>query len=332
MLGPALADQAPGAGMAKEMRAVASSCRADMQRLCADTRPGGGRIVECLRDNAEALSPDCNQAMSAMGEGRADATSPPKGATVTRNLAYGDKPKQRMDVYLPAHPQNAPIIVMVHGGAWAFGSKDASGVVANKVAHFLPRGYIFVSVETRLIPQADPLQQAGDVAAALASVQQKAASWGGDPSKLVLIGHSAGAHLVALVSADRTIAETAGAGPWLATVALDSAAYDVSAIMNRQGHPKLYDKAFGKDPDFWKQASPTLQLSAGATTLPPMLLVCSSLRDDSCPQAKTFASKAAGKAKVLPVALRHMPINAELGADNDYTRQVDAFLASVGVK
>jgi acetyl esterase/lipase len=189
-----------------------------------------------------------------------------------------------------------------------------------------------VSVETRLVPDADPLQQAADVAAALAGVQKNAASWGGDASKLVLMGHSAGAHLVALVSADPSIANSAGAKPWLATIALDSAAYNVAAIMKAR-HAKFYDTAFGADPAFWAKASPTMQMAKAPSksSAGHMLLVCSSLRSNSCPQAEAFASKAEGRAKVLPVALRHVPINATLGADNDYTRQVDAFLATVGL-
>lgn len=233
-----------------------------------------------------------------------------------------------MDVYLPPKARNAPIIVMVHGGAWKAGSKSAAGVVDNKVAHWLPQGFIFVSVETRLVPQANPLEQAQDVAAALASVQRKASGWGGDASRIVLMGHSAGAHLVALVSADRSIAEKAGVRPWAGTVALDSAAYDVTKIM-KQRHAGFYDDAFGSDPAFWTRVSPSLQAKGDG---PRMLLVCSSLRSNSCPQAQAFAAKAGRGTKVLPIALRHGPINAELGKQSAYTRQVDAFIASVGLR
>lgn len=257
--------------------------------------------------------------------GRADAAHV-AGARVENDIAYGARPEQRIDVYLPQNTRKSPIIVMVHGGAWAFGSKEARGVVDNKVAHWLPKGFIFVSVETRLLPTADPLQQAADVAAALAAVQRQAASWGGDPSRIVLMGHSAGAHLVALVSADHSIAQKAGVKPWAGTVALDSAAYDVSSIMERPNHPRLYDRAFGNDPLFWRKASPALFADA---TLPPMLLVCSSLRRDSCSQADGFAAKSRGQARALPVALRHAAINRSLGLEGSYTSQVDAFIKSL---
>ncbi len=65
-----------------------------------------------------------------------------------------------------------------------------------------------------------------DVARALAAVQARAGEWGGDASRVVLMGHSAGAHLVALLSADPTRAAAEGAGPWRSAVVLDSAAID----------------------------------------------------------------------------------------------------------
>lgn len=243
------------------------------------------------------------------------------------DMPYGTAARQMLDVYAPEDAHNAPIIVMVHGGGWAMGSKSSKNVVANKVRHWLPKGYIFVSVGYRLIPEANPLEQADDVAKALATVQEKAAAWGGDPSRIVLMGHSAGGHLVALISADHSIAENAGAKPWLATISIDSAALNVATVMNR-GRPELYQKAFGDDPAFWTKASPTLRLRS---TVPPMLMVCSSLRQMTCNQAREFAAKANGEVEVMPIALRHMPINTQLGANNDYTRSVDVFLNKLGL-
>jgi acetyl esterase/lipase len=328
---PALGQQAGYGAM--------QACRADFRSHCAGTVPGGGRIIQCLLAHESQLSGNCRMALASQRPGSRDHMSTetsnaaggsnrlPADVRIERDVAYGSAPQQRMDVYMPPNAKGAPVIVMVHGGGWAAGSKAAPGVVDNKVAHWVPRGFVFVSVETRLVPQANPLEQARDVAAALASVQRKAAGWGGDASKIVLMGHSADAHLVALVTADRSIAEKAGARPWAGTVALDSAAYNVVTIMERSHHPALYDNAFGADPNLWAKASPILQLKG---KLPPMLLVCSSLRRDSCPQAQAFAKSADGRVKVLPVALRHGEINVELGQDSDYTRQVDAFLAAVG--
>src|SRR6478735_6042840 len=109
--------------------------------------------------------------------GAADASIP--GVRVMSDVAYGDNSRQRMDVYVPAQrPTDAPIIVMVHGGAWAIGDKDMKRVYENKVRRWVPKGFIFVSVNNRLVPEANPIEQADDVARALAVVQRQASAWG----------------------------------------------------------------------------------------------------------------------------------------------------------
>jgi arylformamidase len=187
----------------------------------------------------------------------------PKGVTLRRDIAYGADPAQRLDVYLPPQPVRAPILLMVHGGGWRRGDKDNPGVIDNKVARWAPKGIIFVSVDYRMMPEAEPLTQAEDVARALAKVQELAPGWGGDPTNIILMGHSAGAHLVALVTAAPEIAAGQGAKPWKGSVLLDSGAMDVPAIMNAPHWP-LYDKAFGSDPAKWQAASPVHRL-AGPT-------------------------------------------------------------------
>lgn len=317
--------------------ASASACRADYRQFCRGLRPGGGAIASCLREHHASLMPTCSAALDRFNADRrrggaiSESSRLPQGVRIQHDLSYGQAAEQRLDLYRPDKlPTDAPIIVMVHGGGWARGSKAAANVVDNKVAHWLPKGMIFVSVETRLLPQADPLQQAQDVASALAFVQQKAVSWGGDANRIVLMGHSAGAHVAMLVTADAGLQTRAGVKPWRATVALDSGAYDVTALM-RAGHARLFDRAFGKDPAFWEKTSPLAQLK-DAKTLPPVLLVCSSLRRTSCEQARAFARKAGPKAEVLAVALRHGEINAKLGTPGIYTDDVDAFLSRQGVR
>lgn len=259
------------------------------------------------------------------------ALAAPSGAALPEpvEVAYGPDAAQAMDVYAQRGTRGAPVIVMVHGGAWQFGDKASRGVVDAKASRWVARGMVFVSVNYRLLPEARPLEQADDVARALALVQRRAADWGGDGSQVVLMGHSAGAHLVALLTADRARGDRAGLKPWLGTVALDSAAYDLVRVMERK-HYRFYDRAFGADPAYWQAASPTRQLSRPAV---PVLAVCSSERQDgACEQARDFAAKVnalGGRAEVLPQARSHREINVELGEDSDYTRQVEAFMASL---
>lgn len=261
----------------------------------------------------------------------AEASRPTSTANtqVWSDQRYGPDPRQSFDVHVPRRePGGAamPVIVMVHGGGWAHGDKSHDAVVDHKVVHWAARGTVLVSVNYRMLPDAQPLTQAKDVARALAKVQQLASQWGADPSCVVLMGHSAGAHLVALLSASPQMAMAEGAKPWLGAVLLDSAALNVVSIMRTPRHMRLYDDAFGKDESVWVATSPWHALTRAA---PPMLAVCSSRRDDSCQQAQDFVDKATSlgvRAERLPVDLSHRGINETLGKDSDYTRAVDTFL------
>jgi acetyl esterase/lipase len=254
----------------------------------------------------------------------------PPDVAIVRDVAYGADARQRFDVYVPKGARNAPVVVMVHGGGWRIGDKRSRGVVGNKVARWSRDGIVVISVNYRMLPGTDPVEQARDVARALAAAQRRMSEWGGDADRVVLMGHSAGAHLVALLHTNPSLATTFGARPWLGTVILDSAALDLVETMTMP-HLPLYTRAFGSDRDYWREASPYHHLAAGAK---PMLLVCSSLRRDSCPAANRFAARATSlgvRAEVLPIAKSHAAIDAELGAPGAYTEAVERFLRSLGL-
>lgn len=246
----------------------------------------------------------------------------PAGARSLLNQSYGPSPAQAYDAYLPASQGAAlPLIFMVHGGAWAIGDKAMGRVVDAKVARWVARGIALVSVNYRMLPEAPPDVQLADVALALQQVRAQAPGWGVDPARVVLMGHSAGAHLVALLAAQ-------AATPVLGTVALDSAAMDLTQIMG-QSHMRLYDRPFGTDPAYWRAMSPTLQLRAGAA---PVLAVCSTRRADSCAQAQGFVRQAGQmgvRANWLGQDLSHGEINAQLGLESAYTRAVEDFMAGL---
>lgn len=256
------------------------------------------------------------------------------------DVPYGADPAQRMDVYVPTSPTTgtnslvasavrAPVIFMVHGGGWRHGDKAMGRVVQEKVNRWVPKGFILISINYRMLPDAPVAVQERDVQAALMAAQQRAGTWGGDPSRFILMGHSAGAHLVALLNARAPQALREGAWPWLGTVSLDSAMMNVPARM-RAPHLPLYDDAFGTDPAYWVAMSPFHQWTAGA---PPMQMVCSAQRaDDPCQQSDAMARHVrnqGGRAEVLPQDLDHGEINAQLGLDSDYTRAVEAFMGSL---
>lgn len=245
-----------------------------------------------------------------------------------RDVAYGPDPAQRFDIDLPARTVGAPTVFYVHGGGWAFG--DKAWQVANKRARWTGAGVFFVSTNYRMRPVADPLEQARDVARALAEAQRVVARAGGDPGRFVLMGHSAGGHLVALLAARSDLAREAGAQPWRATVLLDAGSVDVVETMRSpRGRLRLFRNAFGDDPAFWRAVSPMHQL-AGATA--PILAVCASERRDSCAANRAFLDKAAGfgtRTQLMAQPLSHAGINRLLGEDNAYTREVERFVRTL---
>ncbi|WP_078117794.1 alpha/beta hydrolase [Thiosocius teredinicola] len=263
---------------------------------------------------------------------RVDAGALPSDIQITNDVPYGEHARHRFDVYAPHGVHDAPVVFMVHGGGWRRGDKAHDRVVENKVKRWLPRGFVFVSTNYRLVPDADPVRQATDVARALAAFQRRAAEFGADPRKVILIGHSAGAHLVALLTADPSLAAQQGVSPWLGAVLLDSAALNVPDTMRAPPRimRKVYKNAFGDDPNYWRKASPYHALVAKG---PPVLAVCSSQRrDDPCGAADSFVARmhALGRrGQVLPQPMSHREINEQLGLPGSYTTAVEAFMASI---
>ena len=246
------------------------------------------------------------------------------------DVAYGSNAKEKFDVYMPPTlVPGAPAILMVHGGGWWQGDKLDTPVVRNKVEAWVPTGVVFISVNYPLVPNANPLQQAQSVAKALAYAQRNAATWGADPDRFIVMGFSAGGHLVSLLAAQPSLATAQGARPWLGTVALDSAVYDVPAVMNNPYHPPLYDQAFGTDVALWNAASPMTQLRG---RIAPFLAVCTTQEANSCVRAQQFVDKAISygtAASVLPQNLTHGQINDQLGLPSAYTTQVSGFMSAL---
>jgi len=245
-----------------------------------------------------------------------------------QSISYGSDANQTFDVYAPKQTTGAPVIFMVHGGGWKRGDKNAAGVVDNKVKRWVNQGIVFISVNYRMLPDADPYVQAEDIARALAKAQQDAARWGADRNRFVLMGHSAGAHLVSLLAASPGLLQKFGASAPIGTVSLDSATLDVVQTMEGK-HFRLHDDAFGTNPAFWEKVSPWHAMSSRPA---PILAVCSTRRADACPQAVRFTDKAksfGGVGIVLRQDMTHGEINAKLGDDETYTQNVENFLSDL---
>jgi acetyl esterase/lipase len=130
-----------------------------------------------------------------------NATIPLSGLVVDTGVRYGPGPRGLMDVYRPAHPLAAklPVLVFFYGGAWQNGKRQDYKFVAAELAR---RGMVVVVPDYRLYPQVQFPVFLQDAAAAVAVVRHSAALWGGDPHRLLLAGHSAGAWIVAMLALD----------------------------------------------------------------------------------------------------------------------------------
>lgn len=222
-------------------------------------------------------------------------------------------------------------------GGWKRGSKD-SARSQTLPAHLTAQGYAFAAINYRLVPAATVEQQAADVAAALAHLLARADSLGIDRSRVVMTGHSAGAHLVALVGTDERYLHAAGLSfaDIDGVMPNDGAAYDVPTQMAQAGRfmGRTYEQAFGTDPARQQALSPTFHAAAPNA---PAFLLLHVQREDGVAQANALAAALKhGGTKVEigsfeGTGLRgHAAINRKLG-EPDYpaTPVMDAWLMRV---
>ena len=115
-----------------------------------------------------------------------------------RDIAYGADYYQKVDVFVPAEGhEGLPVLLFLHGGGWSGGYKEMLGFMAPAI---VAMNAVFVSVSYRLVPEAPYPAAVDDTANAVAWAYRHIAQYGGDPGRLHLGGHSAGAHLAALVA------------------------------------------------------------------------------------------------------------------------------------
>ncbi len=161
-----------------------------------------------------------------------------------------------LDIHAPKNAKAAPVVVYVHGGYWKAGDKANTG---NLPQFFCGHGFVFVTINYRLAPAAKHPALTQDVARAVAWVHDHIARHGGDPAQIFLTGHSAGAHLVALLGTDaKRLGELGKPLSILrGVIPLDSAAMDIRDIAaNDRRTDSPYRAAFGDEPSAWADASP----------------------------------------------------------------------------
>jgi acetyl esterase/lipase len=184
-----------------------------------------------------------------------------------------DAKRHRLDIYQPTAKTTAlrPVVLFIHGGSWSSGSKD--DILYKAIGRRLAKnGFVGVVISYRLAPQVLVPQQADDCARALAWTVAHIADYGGDPKRLVLMGHSAGGGLAALLAtgSDTLLAKHGVPARAVHAVLLDDpAGLDMLDYLTKMEYPNdaQYLVPFSKDPTVWRQASALYHMRAGA---PPM--------------------------------------------------------------
>lgn len=261
---------------------------------------------------------------------------------VKKNIPYVDPANERqmLDVYSPPNAKKLPVVFWIHGGGWQAGDKAG---VQPKAQAFVDKGFVFVSTNYRLLPDVDMATIIRDVAKSIHWVHDHIAEYGGDPQRLLVMGHSAGAQLAAIVSIDERYLKAEGLSLAIikGCVPVDGDTYDVPAIIETaetrrrvHGLPQAkvgHREKFGSSPEKHRDFSAVTHVAKGKG-IPPFFILYVAEHPDTSSQAQRLGNtlKDAG----LPVTLfggketTHNKINVDLGlADDPATKAMFDFLA-----
>ena len=250
---------------------------------------------------------------------------------IKRNIPYAEPADERqmLDVYAPPQAKNLPVVFWIHGGGWQAGDKSS---VELKPQAFMDKGFVFVSTNYRLLPQVEMETIVRDVAKSIHWVHAHIAEYGGDPMRLFIMGHSAGAQLAALVCTDDRYLKAEGLSLAIVKgcVPVDGDTYDIPAIIETaetrrrvHGQPQLkfgHREKFGNDPAKHRDFSAVTHV-AKDKGVPPFLIMHVADHPDTSAQAQRLASvlKDAG----VPVGVygaresTHNKVNADIGLPED---------------
>jgi arylformamidase len=260
------------------------------------------------------------------------------------NIPYADPAHERqvLDIYAPDNARNLPVVFWMHGGGWQMGDKTD---VQIKPRVFAERGFVFVSTNYRFWPKVDMGDLIRDVAKALGWVHKNIAGYGGDPKRIFVMGHSAGAQLAALLCTDDRYLKAEGVAfdVLKGCVPVDGDTYDIPAIImtaeTRQTVHGLplpefgHRVKFGNDPRKHLDFSAVTHVTKGKG-IPPFLILHVAGHPDVTAQARRFG--AVLKAASVPVTVfgasetTHNKLNADLGLPDDpATKELFKFLNSL---
>ncbi len=181
-----------------------------------------------------------------------------------------DRKRYQLNVFTPRKPKALKdVLIFIHGGAWKSGDKSLYSFFGNRMAR---KDVVMVIINYPLSPVANYTQMATASANAVSWVEKNIKTYGGNPDKIFISGHSAGGHLAALVAIKDAYFDTLQIkNPIKGIILIDAGGLDMYGYLKEEkletGHS--YYKAFTFDPANWKDASPLYHLHKG---MPPMLI------------------------------------------------------------
>jgi acetyl esterase/lipase len=268
--------------------------------------------------------------MSGLGQPQTTADASAE-LNVKRDVPYAKPadPRQTMDIYTRQGAKNQPVVFWIHGGGWQAGDKTNVQV---KPQAFVEKGFVFVSTGYRLLPTVDMATIFRDIAKSIRFVHDHIAEHGGDPRRILVMGHSAGAQLAALISIDDRYLKAEGLSLDIikGCVPVDGDTYDVPAIIETaetrfrvhgMPMPKFGHRVkFGSDPANHRDYSAVTHITKGKG-IPPFLILHVADHPDVSAQAQRL--EAVLKASDIPVKrfaakeTNHNKLNENLGTPND---------------
>jgi len=229
-----------------------------------------------------------------------------------------------LDIYNEGITGPAPVVIWVHGGGWAIG--DKSNGMEFKEELCKQNNYVLVSVNYRLTSAGNGVQHpvhVQDVAKAVAWTYENISQYSGDSSKIVIMGHSSGAHLAALLCTDETYLEAEGydLGIIDGCGSFDTEAYDIPTSMaNGNEDNSIYLNAFTGDSNIWLQASPLSHIAPGKN-IPSYFLLArrgNTNRQQICNNFGSSLSAALVNVNIIDAtSINHEQVNDFIGAPDD---------------
>ncbi|MCB9914865.1 MAG: alpha/beta hydrolase [Planctomycetes bacterium] len=245
------------------------------------------------------------------------------GSRIVWNVPYVERESgpQTLDIYAPEHAEDAPVVVYVHRGEWAKGDKSE---VSYKPLLLNEHGTILVSVDYRLSDVAQHPAQVDDVAAAVRWVHDHIAEYGGSPDRIVLMGHSAGCHIVSMVGLDPRPLAKVGLTPAVlrGVVAWSGGAYDLPAKVEENGMYKPYvEKNFGTELAGLEDASPIHHVAEAPRHVPFLFVSAGDGKERSRKLSERMAEEirgAGGRAEALTLEGKsHFTADFDCGKPGD---------------